>query len=496
MRKHIIIIGAGVAGLSAGIYAKRSGFDVTIFEQHAISGGMCTSWRRKGYLFEGAIHWLVGSSKKKSLNELWCEVGALDDTVKIRYDEPFKSMEYDGEKICLYRNLDKLQEHFNLLSPQDKIATSRLIKDVKSFDKMEMPIFDIKGVKSLKPRKMSIRTMIKLLAVFPKINRISKLSVSEYIEKFKHPGLRMFMKSIVPEEHSASTLLFNLAYLSTGDGGYPEGGSLAMTKRMEKTFINLGGKLQLKTKVDKVIVENGSAVGVLINDNIIASDAVIITQETLAGAEQLFNNPPQDQWLTKLKENTKPSACCFVSLGIRAVLKETPMVILSEPIHCGGFLYKILNFNNYSDYSDYAPEGCTTLTTFFLGDSYDFWKKARDEGSYESEKQLVAEQVIRALCEKYPQVKDKIEVIDVATPLTYERYTGASKGSWMAAMEKGKMLSPECPCTLANIDNVFFAGHRTMVPGGLPAALMTGRKATQMVCRKYDYIFNCCSQDA
>jgi len=43
MKKHVIVIGAGIAGLCAAIYAKRSGFDVTLIEQHSISGGMCTS---------------------------------------------------------------------------------------------------------------------------------------------------------------------------------------------------------------------------------------------------------------------------------------------------------------------------------------------------------------------------------------------------------------------------------------------------------------------
>jgi phytoene dehydrogenase-like protein len=70
MSKQVIVIGGGVAGLSAAIYAKRSGFDVTLCEQHSIVGGMCTSWRRKGYLFEGAIHWLTGSSPKTQLYQM------------------------------------------------------------------------------------------------------------------------------------------------------------------------------------------------------------------------------------------------------------------------------------------------------------------------------------------------------------------------------------------------------------------------------------------
>lgn len=490
MNKHVIIIGAGISGLSAGIYAKRSGFEVTILEKHTIPGGMCTSWRRKGYLFEGAIHWLVGSSSKTALYELWQEVGALHDTVRIRYHEPFKSMQYNGETVYLYRDLEKLHKHFDMISPQDKIATNRLIADVKAFAKMEMPILDIKGVKTVNPRKMSIKSMIKMFSIIPKVSKIGKLSVAEYAGQFKHPALCMLLKNIVPEEHSAASLLFTLAWLGTGDGGYPEGGSLNMTQRMADTFIKLGGKLQFSEKVDKVVVKDGKAIGVSVNGKVLTADAIIITQETLAATEQLFDTPQQDKWLVKLKNNTKPAACCFISIGVRTVLEETPMFMPQEPIRCGGFSYPVLDFNNYSDYDGYAPDGCTTLTVFFLGDSYDFWEKARDEGQYETEKQAVAEQVTQALCQKYPQVKDKIEVIDVATPLTYERYTGSSKGSWMSVMEKGKINFADCPCTLENIDSLFFAGHRTMGTGGMPAALITGRKAAQMVCRQFDTIFN------
>jgi len=75
--KKIIIVGAGIAGLTAGIYARRSGFDVTLIEKHSISGGMCTSWKRKGYLFEGAMHWLTGSSPKTKIHKIWRDTGAL-----------------------------------------------------------------------------------------------------------------------------------------------------------------------------------------------------------------------------------------------------------------------------------------------------------------------------------------------------------------------------------------------------------------------------------
>ena len=81
--KRIAVVGAGIAGLAAGVYARQSGFDVTVFESHTIPGGASTSWSRKGYLFEGGMHWLTGSSPKTALNAVWTEIGALNPEVPV-----------------------------------------------------------------------------------------------------------------------------------------------------------------------------------------------------------------------------------------------------------------------------------------------------------------------------------------------------------------------------------------------------------------------------
>ena len=123
-----------------------------------------------------------------------------------------------------------------------------------------------------------------------------------------------------------------------------------------------------------------------------------------------------------------------------------------------------------------------------MEDTYDFWKKAKDEGRYEAEKQALAEQISQAVCAKYPQAAGNIEVIDIATPLTYERYTGAYHGSWMSFMRKGYKQT-QYPGFLKSIKNVYFAGHRMISPGGLPVALASGRTAAQLVCRQFDVVF-------
>jgi len=122
-----------------------------------------------------------------------------------------------------------------------------------------------------------------------------------------------------------------------------------------------------------------------------------------------------------------------------------------------------------------------------MGDTYDFWKKAKEEGRYDEEKRVLAEQISRTICRKYPQAENNIEVLDIATPLTYERYTGAYHGSWMAIQGPGDKMKTY-PGSVS-VHGLYFSGHRIMPLGGHPSALAAGRMAAQLVCRQFDAVF-------
>jgi len=492
MSKKIIIIGAGIAGLTASVYAQRSGFDVTLIEQHSIVGGMCTSWKRKGYLFEGAVHWLTGSSPQSQMYQIWKDTGALGDDVQVSLSDPFSCIEHEGQIINLYRDINKTVEVLKEISPDDELLLNQLAKDVKILSKMQMPIMDIKGLKTKNPKRMTLGFLLTMLPAIPTIRRLSKLTCADYVNKFSHPAIQRLFR-ILPGEYTASSLIFTLATLHAGDGGYPDGGSLAMVQRMAKTFTNMGGKLLLNTQVQKVNISTDSTTekdivtGVTLQDKILEADAVIVAQETVAALEQLFETPPNDEWIVDMKANLKSAICTFISIGVRAELPDgiLPAWKLNTPITFAGNTIHELSFNSYRQY---APDGSTALTTISFGDTYDFWKKAKDDGRYEEEKQLLAEQYVRALCEKYPECEGKIEVVDIATPLTYQRYTGAYRGAWMSVMEPGDAMK-QYPGDCKNISGLFFSGHRLVPPGGLPSAAASGRKVAQMVCKHFDVVF-------
>ncbi len=489
--KKVIVVGAGIAGLSAGIYALQSGFDVTIYESHTIPGGASTSWRRKGYLFEGGMHWLTGSSPKTQLNKLWRELGALDDSVNIYHRDPFFAFEYEGQMANLYRDLDKMRKHFLEISPADEKGINAFYKDIKKFSKVSMPISDIKNVKVKKKASFGLSALFRMLPCLLRMSFYANQSSKEFADRFKSPLLQRLLNNIVGSDYSATALAFTVATLTSGDGGYPEGGSLAMASRMAKHFKALGGTIQYGKAVSKVAVEKGVAYGVIISGECIGADAVIVTQDTLVAINNLFDAPIREPWAEKMRNSTIPALNTFISVGVEADLSDVPeslTFISEEPLLVGGVPQYTIGFNNYAGYEGYAPQGCTALTSIIGGDSYDFWKACKENGTYEAEKQKLADEFIKILTKKYPQTAGKIAVCDVATPLTYERYLHSYKGSWMTIIGKGsKMVS--YPSKPASIKNVYFAGQRLMAPGGLPVAAETGRKAVQYLCRDTDTVF-------
>ena len=488
--KKLQIIGAGIAGLTAGIYARQSGFDVTIYESHQIPGGASTSWRRNGYLFEGGMHWLTGSSEKVPLNRLWREVGALNDHIKIIKRDPFFTYEYKGQRSFLYRDLNHLQRHFLEIAPEDRDEILQLCRDIKKFQSVTMPITDIKGVKVQHKNSISPMTLFKMIPSMPRMAYYSKLTAKAYSEQFKGPLLRLLLQNVVGPDNTATGLLFTLSTLTSGDGGYPEGGSLGMARRMADYFEKLGGIIQYGKFVNNVTVENDKACGMIINGERIPADAVIVTQDTLSAIDSLFEKPISEKWAEYMRQNTVPMLNTFLSLGIEADLSDQPESMLfspDEPLICAGISEPVIGFNNYASFPGYAPEGCTAVTALIMGDSYDFWKKCRDNGTYEMEKEKLAENYIRLLSDKIPKIRGKVAVWDVATPLTYERYLHSYKGSWMSVMNQTRPKN--YPSKPENIQNLYFAGQRLMTPGGLPVALTTGRTAVQYLCRDTNTIF-------
>ena len=95
--------------VSAGIYARLNGFEAHIFELHDKPGGLCTSWKRKGYTIDGCIHWLVGSNPKSGMHRFWEEVGLSQGREFVNAEEYSRYETRDGRTVIFFSDTDRLE---------------------------------------------------------------------------------------------------------------------------------------------------------------------------------------------------------------------------------------------------------------------------------------------------------------------------------------------------------------------------------------------------
>jgi len=441
------------------------------------------------------MHGLTGADAKEPLNKLWRYVGALDDSVAIHCNEPFLEYDHKGTPIRIYRDIDETEKHLITLSPSDEKEIKKMTKSIRKVKNLAMPVTDVSGVKATKKTRPPLSLLFSAVSAMRLMRSFSKITRDQYINRFSHEGIRDLLRSSTSDKNGVLPMFFTMGTLARGDGGFPEGGSLPFAERIVKTFTDLGGEIRYKTRADKVIVEDGKAAGVMAGGERLSADAVIVTSDTMM-IDDLFDVPPKAAWLDEMRATTEPTMCVLISLGIDADLRkyqENCAFKLKSPIKLADQVFEFLSIYNYSSDPVYSPEGKTAMTIPLNGDTYDFWKAAKDEGRYKEEKQKIADEVIAALVAQMPEVEGKIEVCDVATPLTYERYCGNWKGSWMTEMKPGMQIKTY-PAVIPGLSGVYFAGQRMMPPGGYPVTLMTARIAVQHLCKDTDTLF--ISEDA
>lgn len=490
-RRTVAVVGAGIAGLAAGVYAQQSGFDATVFERNDAPGGATMGWERDGYRFEGGAHWVPGTAKGTSYNALWREVGALDDEVAVRLPDPFFAYESDGRVALLFRDPKRLRAHLTELAPEDAREIKRLCRDVGRFTKVDLPFGDVKGVKAKHPLESNPFTAASMMPAFTRMPSYAKQNVSGLLQCFRSPLVRGLLSCIAGENENAASLVSTLALFAAGDGGHPEGGPAGMARRMAARLEELGGTLRLGAPVDRVAVEDGVATGVVVEGEMLKADAVIVAQDTIASAFSLFDPPLDKPWVHAMLSATKPQTGMVVCLGVAADLGELPESIgfsPAEPLQLAGRAFSDITLCNFASHGGFAPEGCTALTVSLPGDTYDWWREREAEGSYSDEKRLVAEQVIAALEERFPPLAGNVKTWEVATPLSFERRLHSYRGSWMSVLRPSTNVSPHS-AKPQGIANLYFAGQRMLLPGGMVNSLKTGRIAVQYLCRDTRTVF-------
>jgi phytoene dehydrogenase-like protein len=498
MSNHtIIIIGAGFAGLSAGIYAQMNGYSTQIYEMHDQPGGLCTAWKRKGYTIDGCIHWLVGSSPKSPMYRFWEEVGITQGREFINFDEYIRFEGSDGRKFIIYTDVKKLKKHMLELSPQDAPVIHEFIDGIMLGVRMEQPLeSDSWLTKTWKGLKLGLFFATKGKQ-FP---RWMNTTAEAFADRFKDPLIRQALKEMWFPEFSMFFMLFTLAYLHQKNAGYPLGGSMPMSRALEKRYLDLGGQIHYQSKVEKILVEDNQAVGVrLVDGNELRAERVISAADGHTTIFKMLDGKYADEQVKEPYDKWPVfPPLILVGLGINRSFENEPKTVsgicyvLKQPVEISGEIRETLSVHLFSHDSSLAPQGKTSAVVM-LNSNYKYWKElAEDQEAYKEKKEQIARTVVELLEQRFPGIGGQIEMVNVATPLTFERFTGNWQGSfegWLITPQNASTVMKPMSQTLPGLANFYLCGQWVEPGGGLPTGVMSGRRLLQALCKEDGKIF-------
>ena len=493
MEKSIIIIGAGITGLSAGCYGQMNGYRTSIFEMHDKSGGVCTGWKRKSYTIDGCMHWLVGTGPANSFYRIWEELGVAPGWSIVDHEQ-YVCIEGEGGKVfTVYADIDRLEQHMKELAPEDKDVIEELTKGVRDCTHLSMPVEKAPELYSPIDGLKMMFTTFPFLRFMRKWGKVSSL---DFTRRFQNPFLRMaFSTGFGGDIRNDFPLLFmmmTLAWLNQKAAGYLVGGGLALSGAIERRYLSLGGELHCKSSVDKVLVKDDKAVGVRLADGTERrGDIVISAADGYTTIFDMLDGRYIDEKIRGYYNNPKLfPPLVYIGLGVARSFDDVLSSVagmsfpIDKPVTIAEQEHKRMGVQIYNFDPTLAPKGKTVLKVQFNTD-YDYWKKLRENSErYNAEKERIAEQVITALDQRFPGLAAKVEMHDVATPVTWERYTGNWRGSYEGWLPSAQSIRVRMSKTLHGLDNFYMAGQWVEPGGGLPTAAVSGRNVTQIICKK------------
>lgn len=493
----IIIIGAGIAGLAAGCYAQLNGYRTEIFELHDQPGGLCTSWNRQGYVFDGCIHYLFGSGEGQPFNQLWQELGIFPKQQFVHHSELMRLNGPKGKTLVVYSNPDQLEEHLISHSPDDQKLIRSFCNDVRAFIKFDLSLLQQQPKALMGPLDWP-RLGMKVLPFVKPMTRWGRLSAQDFGERFKDAFLRravpqMFGWSGIPLVAGMSLL----AYMHTHNAGFPIGGSLAFARTLEQQYLTLGGKIHYQAQAEQILVESNRARGIqLYNRQTYLARRVISACDGRSTLYSLLGGKYLTRCTRHMYDGRLPVRSQLqVSLGVnRDFAKEPHWVtyLLDNPVVIAGEAHTEIGVKHYCFDPSLSPQG-KSVVTVMLTTAYEYWQRIYGRSLYHAEEKQEADILIDQLERIYPGIEADIEYVDVATPLSYERYTGNWKGSscgWLLTKKTMPLMIAGLPKTLPGLSHFYQIGQWVEPGGSVPVVAMSGRNIIQQICHEDRRIFS------
>ncbi|MEG2295788.1 MAG: NAD(P)/FAD-dependent oxidoreductase, partial [Oscillospiraceae bacterium] len=443
--KHIydvVVIGAGNGGLVAGTRLAMTGKKVLILEKHNIPGGFATSFVRGRFEFEASLHELCDfgpENNKGSLRILFDELGITDKIEWVEVHNAYRVINIDDTNMDYTmpfgrkKFIDKM-EHYVKGSQES----------INDFFNLADEILLAMGYLGRSRGKPDSKVLKK---EFPNFMRVAAYSVDDVFKALSIPKLAqdilstywVYLGSHIGDLSFVHFALMTMLYIDLG-AFIPKMRSHEISLAIETRFRELGGEIWYNSEVDKILLNNNEVEGIrLIDGTIVYSNHIISnTSPHNVFGNMIDNVPVQAKKLTNAR--TLAARGFSIFLGLNKDAKELGLndhsYFLGKTLDSKIQYESMKDFENISHIAvclnnvieDCSPKGTSILyfTTLYFSDCFG---EIKEEDYFDMKNKLAEKFLLQFEKTTGIKIMDCIEEIEIATPMTYARYTNAPDGS-------------------------------------------------------------------
>ena len=502
-----VIVGAGIGGLTCGALLAKEGANVLIVERHTKPGGYVTAYHRKGYSFQ-VPHVMGGCGPGGDVTRVMDHLGIHQEFTRL---DPYLRFIYPDHDIKVPCDMEQYADALKDAFQPQTTNVNDFFKSVRSLVRgMDM---------SMVRRPMGLgRIMRGLSYPFTAPKMLSYMTSGTTLQKMldKHFSDEQ-IKAVIstpwpflgspPWDVTALAMVGMLKSFSAG-AYVPVGGFQELADAFARAFTDNGGTLLLGHEVTSINMEGGRASEVemvpraKVSAGVVVSDADSKRTYLKLIARENFNQ----SFLERKDEGPVSMTGLVVHLGMRKKLPEEfaagpIMVQPSYDMH--EMLEAVSVRDNYPDPAklswglmapsmidrSLAPLGKTSLDIIVPAVPYRFMNRWGVEpggvrgDKYKSIKERYAEVVVEAVHRTFPGLISDVEAYDIATPITYERYTMAIDGCWYDSAQTSRQSMSRRGGLKTPVKGLYFTGAKSVLGGGIYPSIMSGVLAADTITK-------------
>ena len=480
-RHDVIVVGAGIGGLSAGALLAQRGLKVLVLDQHYLAGGFCTSWprivrrgdRRLRYVFDAGVHDVSGLGERGPVRHLLRQLGLEDALTWGRMSHEYV---LPGLSVKVPHRVEDLVALLASHFPAERAAIVSFFSEMEAVYREMYSDVHLTGGVPTPP--LTVDAMLAYPVLHPHAFRWMHVPFGALLDRyFRDPRLKEFLSVLsgyLSDDPGALTVfamapIFGYYF----DGGYyPAGGSQALADALAGVIRSHGGEIRLRTAAQRIVVDKGRAAGVVSGDGRLDRAAAIVSNADvrrtfldLVGREHL----PRD--FTRRVDDLRPSTSAFVVfLGVDYVPDVEPITMLAA----GGRRLGIAIPSKVDP--SLAPRGhsSVSLTTLMPPATDGAWN--RKTPGYAAKKRSLGDALIAEAEQALPGLRGHIVYRQEGSPATFARYAWTTGGAIY-----GGSLGQWQPPARSPVEGLVLAGAGVFPGAGVEAVVISGTLAADAI---------------